>query len=203
MSLEIYVFDNERCKTDIVYFVEKFCWIISPFGLVKAKLTKKQKQLLKKDRVAMMCGKRQSGISTASYFKIIHSLIFGTRQHIAYLCPKHAWAQQSIREIEYLYNLCEYPYKPKISQARRGSLTLENHNRVTSHSLKSPNSLRGLTFNSVFISEFDFVDTSEFFEILTCIIPSVSIFQDSVRWAWSIPQNYLNLTKFAHLKLFR
>ena len=84
-----------KCKNDIIYFVEKYCQLMTPEGIKHVKLRDYQKNYLRhleKHRLSIYLACRQCGKTTTSAVFMLHYILFNTDKNALVLGNKRKTA---------------------------------------------------------------------------------------------------------------
>ncbi len=149
-----------KCKEDPVYFARNYMKIVSlDEGLVQFKPYDFQEKLIKnfhENRFNICKMPRQTGKSTTSVSYLLHYVVFNDSVNVGILANKAATARDLLGRLQTAYeNLPKWMQQGIISW-NKGSLELENGSKILAAST-SASAVRGMSFNILFLDEFDCV----------------------------------------------
>ena len=145
-----------KCKSDPLYFVEKYMKIISvDKGLIPFKMYPYQKKVLtaffNRSRVVVLQS-RQSGKSTTYCAFILHYILFNDYKTVALLANKGDTAREILYKVQLAYENLPLWLQQGAVEWNKGSAVLENGSEVFATSTSSE-SIRGRAVNVVIIDE--------------------------------------------------
>lgn len=151
-----------RCKGDVVYFAKNYIKIVTAHQATKKgkvqlfELWDFQEDLIRlmdeeKEVIAKL--PRQVGKSTTTIAFILHYIMFRGHVNIGLLANKEKMAMELMHRLKFAYELMPYWMQQGITIWNRGSIELENGSRVMAASTSS-SSVRGNTFDIIFLDEF-------------------------------------------------
>lgn len=169
-----------KCRDDKVYFIEKYCKIISPHdGVIDTRLYEWQKDFINKKNIQVDTA-RQVGFSTLAYLNILHTIIFFDNKTIVKL-SSHYGVDATI--FYQLYDMCTYEWKPNLISKSKRDFKTENGNRVIFGKVYT-SLIRGYTINELYLEDFNFIDQSNAHEFLYAILPTIVANKNSNMWVW-------------------
>jgi len=165
-----------KCRDDVVYFVENYCKIVSKDdGLIPFKPYSFQKTILDTihaNRFVINMLPRQMGKTTVVAAYLLHYLIFNSHKEIGILANKGATAREILSRIKMMYEHLPLWIQPGVDEWAKSYITCGNGSRIIAESTSS-DSVRGFSFNIVYLDEFAHVDgQDEFFESTYPVISS-------------------------------
>lgn len=166
-----------RCKEDIIYFAEKYFYIVSiDDGKHKINLYDFQKKILKLfvgDEDNIILASRQIGKSTTSSVFILHYLIFNKNKTIAIMANKESAAKEVLRRVKGGYESLPLWMQQGIVEWNKTTIELESGMRLIA-STTSPDSISGETVSLLYMDEFAKVKPHVAEEFITATLPVVS-----------------------------
>ena len=166
-----------KCTQDPEYFIQNYLKIVHvDRGLVSFDLYDFQKELLKSyvdERFVIAKLPRQVGKSTVTIAYIMWVVLFGPMQNIAILANKASTARDILAKLQLAYEHIPLWMQQGIVSWNRGSIELENGSKVVAAST-AKSSIRGNTYNIIFLDEFAFVPTNIAEEFITSVYPTIS-----------------------------
>lgn len=171
-----------KCKTDIIYFAEKYFYIVT---LDKGKqlilLRDFQKKLLKAmietpDNKRHLCvlSSRQSGKTTTNSIFCLHYSLFNEDKKIAILANKETTAIGILKNIKLAYENLPKFLQQGISRGGWNKKTIEFENGASLlASSTSSSALRGYSANILILDEFAFVPNNIASDFMSSVYPII------------------------------
>lgn len=122
-----------RCKNDIVYFVEKYCKLMTPEGIQHVTLRDYQINYLKhlqNNRLSIYLACRQCGKTTTTGVFLLHYICFNIDKNTLIVANKFATAKEIIDKIKKIYVELPYFIKPGIYKWNEAEIVMDNGCRV-------------------------------------------------------------------------
>lgn len=171
-QLEEYV----RCSEDIVYFVKNYCKIITlDHGLQYFDPFPYQEKMLKvfsQERFVINLLPRQMGKSTVVAAYLLHYAIFTPDKSVGILANKAATSREILSRIQRMYENLPLWLQPGVKEWNKGSMVLGNGSWLMAAATSS-DSIRGFSFNVIYLDEFAHVDQQvEFWESTYPVVSS-------------------------------
>jgi hypothetical protein len=192
-----------RCKNDILYFAEKYFYIISlDEGKIKIPLRDYQKKMLKsfvypnpEKRHHICLLPRQSGKSTISTVYLLWYALFNEDKEIAILANKEKTAKKILRRVKLAYKLLPIWLQKGIVVWNETEIHLDNDVKISSSSTASTAN-RGDSINILFLDEFAFVPSNIADEFMGSVYPTIASSKKSQIIAVSTPNG---MNHFHHI----
>lgn len=166
-----------KCASDPVYFIEKYVKIINvDQGLIPFIMYPFQKEMVRsfhENRFVICKLPRQSGKSTTVTSYMLWLILFRPDMNIAILANKGKLARDLLAKIQLAYEHIPRWMQVGIVSWNKGSIELENNSSVVAGSTSS-DSIRGGSYNLVFLDEFAFVKNGMAEEFFTSVYPTIS-----------------------------
>jgi len=166
-----------KCTNDPLYFIQTYMKIVHvDRGLVSFDLYDFQKTLLQAyidERFVIAKLPRQVGKSTVTIAYIMWTVLFGPMQNIAVLANKAQIARDILAKLQLAFEHIPLWMQQGIVSWNRGSIELENGSKVVAAST-AKSSIRGNTYNIIFLDEFAFVPQNIANEFITSVYPTIS-----------------------------
>lgn len=182
-----------KCQNDIVYFIKNYCKIISlDEGLVLFELRDYQERMIRaydSNRFNITLTSRQIGKTTVVAAYLIHYLIFNEQKSVAILANKAATSREILSRVKRMLEGLPFFLQPGVKEYNKGSVEFGNGSKVLA-SATSSDSIRGFTFNLVYLDEFAFVEGAD--DFYTSTYPVISSGKDTKIIITSTP-NGMNL----------
>lgn len=171
-----------RCFDDPVYFARKYIQIVTlDHGLQPFDLYPFQENMIKNfhDNRFNICKlPRQSGKSTTVVAYLLHYAIFNDNANIAILANKASTARDLLNRLQTGYENLPKWLQQGVLSWNKGSLELENKSKITAAST-SASSIRGGTYNIIFLDEFAFVPNTVADNFFSSVYPVITSGQSS------------------------
>jgi hypothetical protein len=192
-----------RCKKDILYFAEKYFYIISlDKGKIRIPLRDYQKKMLKsfvqpdpRKRHHICLLPRQSGKSTISTVFLLWYALFNEDKEIAILANKEKTAKKILRRVKLAYKLLPLWLQRGIKIWNETEIHLEGDVKISSSSTASTAN-RGDSINILFLDEFAFVPSNIADEFMASVYPTIASSKNSQIIAVSTPNG---MNHFHHI----
>ena len=145
-----------RCKNDVIYFVEKYCKIMTPEGIQYVKLRDYQieyLQHLEKNRLSILLSARQMGKTVTSALFMLHYICFNVDKNALVVANKLKTAKEVLDKAKKIYMELPFFLKPGIYKWNEGEIVLDNGCRLMAEAT-TINSGISFTFHCVLADEF-------------------------------------------------
>lgn len=149
-----------KCANDPVYFATTYMRIINvDHGLMPFRMWDFQKDMLQSfhdNRFSICKLPRQVGKTTTSVAFLLHYILFNENVNVAILANKAATAREIMGRLQLAFEYLPRFLQQGVKEWNKGSIELANGSRALADST-SGSSVRGRSFNVVFLDEFAFV----------------------------------------------
>jgi hypothetical protein len=149
-----------KCANDPVYFAMTYMRIINvDHGLMPFRMWDFQQDMLMKfhtNRFSICKLPRQVGKTTTSVAYLLHYILFNENVNVAVLANKSAMAREILGRLQLAFEYLPRFLQQGVKEWNKGSVELSNGSRIMADST-SGSSVRGRSFNIVFLDEFAFV----------------------------------------------
>jgi hypothetical protein len=166
-----------KCADDPVYFSKKYIKIINvDRGLMPFEMWDFQERMLQSfhdNRFSICKLPRQVGKSTTSVAYILHQVLFNENFVVAILANRAPTARELLQKLKLAFEYLPMFLKQGIKEWNKGSIYLANGSRVLADST-SGSSVRGFSFNLIFLDEFAFVPNNIAEEFFNSTYPTIS-----------------------------
>jgi hypothetical protein len=166
-----------KCAEDPVYFAKKYVKIINvDRGLIPFEMWDFQEKMLStfhKNRFSICKLPRQVGKSTTSVAYILHQVLFNENFVVAILANRAPTARELLQKLKLAFEYLPMFLKQGIKEWNKGSIYLANGSRVLADST-SGSSVRGFSFNLIFLDEFAFVPNNIAEDFFNSTYPTIS-----------------------------
>lgn len=164
-----------RCQEDPIYFIEKYVKIISlNDGLVFFDMWDFQKRMIRTfhdNRFVINLLPRQMGKTITVAAFLLHHAIFNPDTSIGILANKAATAREILSRMKRMLENLPFFLQPGVKTYNKGSVEFGNGSSIMA-SATSSDSIRGFSFNVIYLDEFAFVDGAD--EFYTSTYPVIS-----------------------------
>jgi hypothetical protein len=149
-----------KCSQDPVYFACTYMRIINvDRGLMPFEMWDFQKEMLTsfhENRFSICKLPRQVGKTTTSVAFLLHFILFNENVNVAILANKSATAREIMGRLQLAFEYLPRFLQQGVKEWNKGSIELANGSRAVADST-SGSSVRGRSFNVIFLDEFAFV----------------------------------------------
>ena len=167
----------KRCVVDPIYFATKYMKIVNvDHGLMPFKMWDFQKDMLSKfhnNRFSICKLPRQVGKTTTSVAYLLHYILFNEMATVAILANKSATAREIMGRLQLAFEYLPRFLQQGVKEWNKGSIELANGSRCIADST-SGSSVRGKTFNIIFLDEFAFVPNNIAEAFFNSTYPTIS-----------------------------
>lgn len=166
-----------KCSNDPIYFIENYVKIVNlDHGLINFKMYDFQKKLVEtfdNNRFTVAKLSRQVGKSTVTVAYLLWVVLFQANQNIAILANKKDVAVDILDRLQTSYKSIPLWMQQGVVAWNAGNIELENGSKIVAESTSS-DSIRGKSFNIIFLDEFAFVPHNVASNFITSVFPTVS-----------------------------
>jgi hypothetical protein len=170
------ILEFARCAADPVYFAKNYMKIVTiDHGLQPFTMWDFQERMLRdfhNYRFNICKLPRQVGKSTTVVAYLLHHMIFNDNSNIAILSNKASSSRDILQRFQTAYENLPKWLQHGILSWNKGSLELENKSRIFAEST-SASSVRGRTYNLIFLDEFAFVPNQLADSFFNSVYPTI------------------------------
>ena len=149
-----------KCTDDPVYFATTYMKIVNvDKGLIPFDMWDFQRDMLRSfhdDRFTICKLPRQVGKTTTSVAYLLYYILFNENVNVAILANKSSTAREIMSRLQLAFEYLPLFLKQGIKEWNKGSIELANGSKALADST-SGSSVRGRSFNCIFLDEFAFV----------------------------------------------
>lgn len=149
-----------KCAEDPVYFAVNYMKIVNvDKGLMHFEMWDFQQDMLKtfhEKRFSICKLPRQVGKTTTSVAYLLHYILFNENVNVAILANKSTTAREIMSRLQLAFEYLPFFLKQGVIEWNKGSIELANGSKAIADST-SGSSVRGRSFNVIFLDEFAFV----------------------------------------------
>lgn len=182
-----------RCKNDIIYFVEKYCKLMTPEGIKNVKMRDYQRRYLKHlvdHRLSIYLACRQCGKTTTSAVFMLHYILFNIDKNALVLGNKRKTAVEILDKAKKIYLELPYFLKPGIYKWNEAEIVLDNGCRLMAEAT-TINSGISFTFHCVLADEFAHIQPNIIDKFYNNLFPTITA--GKARFMITSTQNGYNL----------
>jgi hypothetical protein len=166
-----------KCVDDPIYFATKYIKIVNvDRGLMPFEMWDFQKEMLStfhENRFSICKLPRQVGKTTTSVAYLLHYILFNEMATVAILANKSATAREIMGRLQLAFEYLPRFLQQGVKEWNKGSVELANGSRCLADST-SGSSVRGKTFNVIFLDEFAFVPNNIAESFFNSTYPTIS-----------------------------
>ena len=152
--------EYKKCAGDPIYFATTYMKIINvDKGLMPFEMWDFQQDMLKtfhENRFSICKLPRQVGKTTTAVAFLLHYILFNENVNVAILANKSSTAREILGRLQLAFEYLPRFLQHGIREWNKGSIELANGSRALADST-SGSSVRGRSFNAIFLDEFAFV----------------------------------------------
>lgn len=168
--------EYKKCLVDIPYFIKNYVQIINlDVGLTYFHLHPYQEKMLNHmhdNRFSIFMTSRQMGKTTVAAAYLLHQLIFNKSFLVAILANKGDQAREIMARLQLMYEELPWWLQPGVKTWNKGSIHLGNGAKAFTGATSS-SSIRGKSFNIVYMDEFAHIENdTEFYQSTYPVITS-------------------------------
>lgn len=183
----------KRCATDIIYFVNKYCKLMTPQGIQHVTLRDYQENYLKHlmtHRLSIYLACRQCGKTTTSALFMLHYILFNVDKNALVLGNKRKTAVEILDKAKKIYLELPYFLRPGIYKWNEGEIVLDNGCRLMAEAT-TINSGISFTFHCVLADEFAHIQPNIMEKFYNNLFPTITA--GKARFMITSTQNGYNL----------
>lgn len=166
-----------KCAADPIYFARNYIKIIHvDKGIIPFDMWDFQEKMIRTftDERYVICKlPRQVGKSTTTIAFLLHYILFNEYVNVAILANKATTARSLLQKLQLAFENLPTFLKQGIVSWNKGSVELANGSRIVAEATTSA-SVRGQSFNIIFLDEFAFVPNNLAEEFFRSTYPTVS-----------------------------
>ena len=182
-----------RCKNDIIYFVEKYCKLMTPEGIKYVKMRDYQRKYLQhlvNNRLSIYLACRQCGKTTTSAVFMLHYILFNVDKNALVLGNKRKTAVEILDKAKKIYFELPYFLKPGVYKWNEAEIVLDNGCRLMAEAT-TINSGISFTFHCVLADEFAHIAPNIIEKFYNNLFPTITA--GKARFMITSTQNGYNL----------
>jgi hypothetical protein len=185
-----------KCASDPIYFTKNYIKIVNvDRGLVPFDMWDFQEQMIRnfhENRFSINLCPRQVGKTTTAVSFLLHYIIFNENVNVAILANKLATSREIMSRLQLSFEYLPNFLKMGVVEWNKGNIVLSNGSKVQADST-SGSSIRGRSFNVIFLDEFSFVPSNIAEAFFSSTYPTISSGQSTKVIIVSTPNGVGNL----------
>ena len=165
-----------RCKNDIIYFVEKYCKLMTPEGIRNVTLRDYQRRYLKhlmENRLSIYLACRQCGKTTTSAVFMLHYILFNVDKNALVLGNKRKTAVEILDKAKKIFLELPFFLRPGVTKWNEAEIVLDNGCRLMAEAT-TINSGISFTFHCVLADEFAHIAPTILDEFYNNLFPTIT-----------------------------
>ena len=166
-----------KCMTDPLYFAKTYVRIVNvDEGVIPFRLWKFQEDMIDtyaKNRFCVTLCPRQVGKSTTVVAYLLWLVLFQANKNCCILAHKGATSRELLARLRDAYELLPLWMQQGVKVWNKGNIELENGSKVMAAATSSA-SIRGQSFNVVFLDEFAFVPNNMAEDFFSSVYPTIA-----------------------------
>lgn len=155
--------EYKKCANDPVYFATKYIRIVNvDKGLMPFEMWDFQKDMLRSfhaNRFSICKLPRQVGKTTTAVAYLLHSILFNENYNIAILANKSSTAREIMGRLQLAFEYLPRFLQQGVKEWNKGNIEFANGSKAQADST-SGSSVRGKSFNIIFLDEFAHIPNS-------------------------------------------
>ena len=166
----------KRCATDIIYFVNKYCKLMTPQGIKNVTLRGYQERYLEhlmNNRLSIYLACRQCGKTTTSAVFMLHYILFNVDKNALVLANKLRTAKDILSKVKSIFYELPYFLRPGIYKWNEGEIVLDNGCRIVAEATTEKSGI-GMTIHCCLLDEFAHVHPNIIDKFYNNIFPTIT-----------------------------
>lgn len=193
------VLEYIKCKDDPIYFITKYCRIISlDKGLIGFDLFDYQKRFIesihKENRVVSMQPRQMGKTQTVAAY-ILHYTLFQDHKTVAILANKAAAAREILARYQLMYECLPAWLQQGVTTWNKGDIELENGSKVFT-AATAASGIRGKSVNFLYVDETAIIPNTVAEDFFTSTYPTISAGKTTKIVLTSTPLGYNHFWQF-------
>lgn len=166
----------KKCATDIIYFANNYCHLMTPEGIKQITLRDYQERYLKhlcESQLSIYLACRQASKTTTSAIFMLWYSLFNTDKNALVLGNKRKTAEEILKKVKDIFIEIPYFLKPGIRKWNEGEIVFDNGCRIMAEAT-TINSGIGFTFHCVLADEFAHIPSNILESFYNNIFPTIT-----------------------------
>lgn len=164
------------CQNDPMYFIERYCIMVTPTSLHTLVLTDAQKEMvsvINSNKYTSVMAPRQFGKSIIGSAYILWHSLFKANTTSGIMSANYNSTKDIIDTIRELYVNVPMFLKPGLTFSNKNDLCFSNGSHILS-AAPNANALRGHSLSLLFLDEFAFINGIKQDEFMQCVMPTLT-----------------------------
>ena len=192
-----YEFDEFiKCSIDPIYFAKNYMKIVNvDKGLMPFEMWDFQEKMIRnfhENRFSINLCPRQVGKTTTAVSFLLYYILFNENVNVAILANKSSTAREIMSRLQLAFEYLPTFLKQPVVEWNKGNIVLGNGSKVQADST-SGSSIRGRSYNIIFLDEFSFVPSNIAESFFNSTYPTISSGQSTKVIIVSTPNGIGNL----------
>lgn len=165
-----------KCRNNIIYFVEKYCKLMTPKGIQHVTLRPYQVRYLKHvqdNQLSIGLTPRQAGKTTTTALAMLHFLLFNIDKYALICSNKRKSAVEVVDKVKKIYQEIPYFLKPGIYKWNEAEIAMDNGCRIQAEAT-TINSGIGNTIHFLLLDEFAHIQPNIMEKFYNNIFPTIT-----------------------------
>lgn len=185
-----------KCKVDIHYFAEQYCWVKGERGEpVRLKLRDYQKDILDNffnNRFNILMASRQTGKTISSAIMMLHFVLFNNNKNVLVTANKLDTAIEVLDKMREIYQRLPFFLQKGIINWNQKFMVFENKSRIKGFATTKTASI-GQSADFLYLDEFAYLPNNIADKFYKSVFPTVSNIENSKIIITSTPNGMDNL----------
>ncbi len=172
--------EMQRCKSDPMYFAQKFAFIRTPKGDMAVEeaggLRDFQEQLVKNmhnNKFNILMASRQIGKTVTTAIYIVWFLLFNKEKNVLMVADNMTTTKEIMEKLRIVLDNLPFFMKPGIVKINESSIRLDNDCRLVLRTTTKKSGI-GMTVNFLYIDEFAHISESNLDKFYRAILPTIT-----------------------------
>ena len=173
--------EMKKCATDIVYFADKYCKLLTDDGYINVKIRDYQQGILhtlSEEHRVMIMASRQTGKTTTTGIYILWYLLFNKDKTALVVGNKWRTSEEILNKIKETLTALPFFMKRGILVSNTQDMTFDNGSRIVTTAPGKSASI-GFTINLLYMDEFAHIPAQFIGPFWRSVYPTVSSMKDS------------------------
>ena len=170
------IIEMHKCASDVIYFANKYCHVMTDFGVQQVVLRDYQEQILKQyqnNRFNIFLSPRQSGKTITSSIFLLWYLLFNSEKNAMILANVGDTAHELMDKIKTIMKKLPFFLKPGILLYNVGSMKFDNGCRIMAKTTTKSSSI-GFTVHFLYMDEFAHVNPNFIGSFFKSVYPTIA-----------------------------
>ncbi len=182
-----------KCKMDVQYFAEKYCWVKGEKGEpVKLKLRDYQKEILDNffnNRFNILMASRQTGKTISSSIMMLHFVLFNNNKNVLVTANKLDTAVEVLDKMREIYQRLPFFLQQGILNWNQKFMVFENKSRIKGFATTKTASI-GQSADFLYLDEFAYLPDNIADKFYKSVFPTIANIENSKIIITSTPNGF-------------